>query len=310
MCINDAYKLRGLIDSGATVCAIKRQFCEEHGIKYQTSAVRLTTVAMSVKPVGYTVVKLSMGPFSARVEAFVMDLKNHDFILGLNHFKTFHIRLEYPFLLSRSSPALKILSQRNAVYSLGTECTIEALNKKYVHLFSSHDFDVGLNSVLKCNIKLAPDAVPHHVPARRLALKLQQEERKQIETLLRNKLIAPSYSEWAAGITFVCRENKRPRSCGDYRALNKMTVSDRYPIPRIDYILMNLGKSHVYSKLDLTRGYNNIEIAEEDSSVGHNMPAGSFAGKLPQLWPHTSVGRGMPAGSACRLFPPPLRIHA
>lgn len=129
-------------------------------------------------------------------------------------------------------------------------------------LFSDHDFDVGFNNLLSCYIYLQPGSKPHSVPARRLSLKLQ--EKRQIDTLLTNKLIEPSFSCWAAGITFACREGKNPRLCGDYRTLNSMTISDKYPIPRIDYILMNLKGARVYSKLDLTRGYNNIKIADCD----------------------------------------------
>lgn len=111
---------------------------------------------------------------------------------------------------------------------------------------------------------MRPGTAPFHVPARRLSLKLQEEEAKQIETLLKYKLIQPSFSEWAAGITFVCREGKSPRLCGDYRKLNDATISDRYPIPRIDFILDQLKGANVFSKLDLTRGYNNIGIRKED----------------------------------------------
>lgn len=98
------------------------------------------------------------------------------------------------------------VKEGNAIEQAEIKPNIQQLNEKYSPLFSEHEFDVGHTTVLECSIHLKPGTIPHHVPARRLSLKLQQDEVAQVNTLL----IQPSFSEWAAGITFVCREGKTP----------------------------------------------------------------------------------------------------
>lgn len=223
-----------------------------------------------------------------------MPLKAERFILGTQDFNKFGFSLQGEGLIPRNESEsvlgllLPELLSINTIEAINTKDKLiqsdskekpesldslktfesreklEILLKDNCTLFSSHDFDVGSNDLLACYIHLKPDAIPHSVPPRRLSLKLQEEEAKQIKTLLEHKLIEPSFSCWATGITFDCREGKTPRLCGDYRVLNSRTISDKYPIPRIDCIIMNLKDAKIYPKLDLTRWYNNIKIAEKD----------------------------------------------
>ncbi|GJX97959.1 putative reverse transcriptase domain-containing protein [Tanacetum coccineum] len=76
--------------------------------------------------------------------------------------------------------------------------------------------------------------------------------------------IRPSSSSWGAPVLFVKKKDGLFRMCIDYRELNKLTVKNRYPLPRIDDLFDQLQGSNVYSKLDLRSGYHQLRVREED----------------------------------------------
>nr|GFA20565.1 putative reverse transcriptase domain-containing protein [Tanacetum cinerariifolium] len=74
----------------------------------------------------------------------------------------------------------------------------------------------------------------------------------------------PSSSPWGAPVLFVKKKDGSFRMCTDYRELNKLTVKNRYPLPRIDDLFDQLQGSSVYSKIDLRSGYHQLRVREED----------------------------------------------
>ncbi|MGL5500526.1 MAG: reverse transcriptase/ribonuclease H family protein, partial [Plesiomonas shigelloides] len=102
------------------------------------------------------------------------------------------------------------------------------------------------------------------------------EAEKQISKLLSKGWIAPSSSPFGSPILFVKKKDETLRMCVDYRALNKDTVKNRYPLPRIDDLLDQFAGATISSSLDLAQGYHQIRITPEDvpktafrSSIGH-----------------------------------------
>ncbi|KAJ9525182.1 hypothetical protein QJQ45_020705, partial [Haematococcus lacustris] len=109
----------------------------------------------------------------------------------------------------------------------------------------------------------------------------EAEVKKQVAELLAKGLIEPSSSPYGAPILFVQKKDGSLRMCIDYRALNKLTVRDRYPLPRIDDLFDKLAGKRVFSSLDLQSGYHQIRITEEDvPKTAFLTPMGQFQFKV------------------------------
>nr|GEZ20230.1 hypothetical protein [Tanacetum cinerariifolium] len=98
----------------------------------------------------------------------------------------------------------------------------------------------------------------------RLAPSKMQELSNQLQKLADRGFIRPSTSPWGALVVFVKKKDGSFRMCIDYRELNKLTVKNRYPLPRIDDLLDQLQGSSVYLKIDLRSSYHQLRVRDED----------------------------------------------
>jgi hypothetical protein len=87
-----------------------------------------------------------------------------------------------------------------------------------------------------------------------------------LEELLKKGYIHPSVSPWGAPVLFVKNKDATLRLCIDFRQLNKVTVKNKYPLPRIDDLFDQLKDTRIFSKIDLRSGYHQVRIKEEDIS--------------------------------------------
>jgi hypothetical protein len=90
------------------------------------------------------------------------------------------------------------------------------------------------------------------------------ELKKQIDELLEKGYIRPSTSPWAAPVLFVEKKDGTKRMCIDYRALNEVTVKNKYPLPQIEDLFDQLRGASVFSKIDLRSGYHQLRIRPAD----------------------------------------------
>ncbi|GJV73895.1 hypothetical protein Tco_1493890 [Tanacetum coccineum] len=98
----------------------------------------------------------------------------------------------------------------------------------------------------------------------RLAPSEMQELSNQLQELADRCFIRPSTSPWGAPILFVKKKDRSFRMCIDYRELNKLTVKNRYPLPRIDDLFDQLQGSSTYSNINLRSGYHQLRVRDED----------------------------------------------
>jgi hypothetical protein len=113
-------------------------------------------------------------------------------------------------------------------------------------------------------IELIPGATPPSRPVYRMSPVELDELKKQLTELLEHGFIRPSKSPYGAPVLFVKKKDGSIRMCIDYRMLNKITIKNKYPLPRVDELIDRLQGAQWFSKIDLRSGYHQVRIAEED----------------------------------------------
>eukprot|EP00253_Pinus_taeda_P006409 PITA_06409 len=113
-------------------------------------------------------------------------------------------------------------------------------------------------------IELIPGAAPVSRAPYRMSVPELIELKMQLQELLDKNYICPSMSPWGAPILFVKKKDGTLRMYIDYRQLNKLTIKNKYPLPRIDELFDQVKGEKVFSKIDLRSGYHQIRIKEED----------------------------------------------
>ena len=294
---HDAY---ALVDPGATHSFISVPFTERHQIESQPMDGRMV---VSV-PNGDTMISERIVPGSRLViqnkdfpvDLIVLSIHDFDIILGMDwlskHRATLdcykkEVRLVRPeepgviFRGIRKEIALSLINAMTASKMLrkgcqgylafvvdrrqeGTRLEDIPIIKEFPDVFPDDISGLPPDREVEFTIDLIPETEPISIPPYRMAPIELRELKAQLEDLLSKGFIRPSISPWGAPVLFVKKKDGSLRLCIDYRQLNRVTIRNQYPLPRIDELFDQLQGSRAYSKIDLRSGYHQLRVRESD----------------------------------------------
>ncbi|KAA0058809.1 ty3-gypsy retrotransposon protein [Cucumis melo var. makuwa] len=153
-----------------------------------------------------------------------------------------------------------VVDTREVDVSLSSELVV----RDYPNVFPEELPGLPPHREVEFAIELEPGTIPISRAPYRMTPAELKKLKVQLQELLDKGFIRPSVSPWGAPVLFVKKKDGSMRLCIDYRELNKVTVKNRYPLPRIDDLFDQLQGATVFSKIDLRSGYHQLRIKDGD----------------------------------------------
>ena len=140
----------------------------------------------------------------------------------------------------------------------------------YTTLFQE---DLGTLKEAKVKFFLKKDITPNFYKARPVPLALQQRVTAELDCLQAEGIICPiKLSDWTTPIVPVVKKDGTIRVCEDFKlTVNQATQTEVYPLPRIDELFSSLSGGTVFSTLDLSHAYNQLQLDEEAQELCHSL---------------------------------------
>jgi hypothetical protein len=135
--------------------------------------------------------------------------------------------------------------------------------EEYLDVFPNELPDMPPDRDIEFIIDLIPRTAPIAKRLYRMALAELAKLKEQIRELQQKGYIRPSSSPWGSLVLFVKKDGSM-RMCVDYRSLNEVTIKNKYPLPRIDYLFDQHKGAKYFSKIDLRSGYHQLKIKDTD----------------------------------------------
>ncbi|GJR24162.1 putative reverse transcriptase domain-containing protein [Tanacetum coccineum] len=190
-------------------------------------------------------------PFN--INLMTVELGSFDVIVGMDWLAKYHAAIDCAEKIIRIPWGNEIL----IVYGDGS-------SRGNKTLFPEDLLGLPSTRQVEFQIDLVPGAAPVARAPYRLGPSEMKELSEQLQELSDMGFIRPSSSPWGAPVLFVKKKDGSFWMCIEYRELNKLTVKNHYPLPRIDDLFDQLQGSSVYSKIDLRSGYHQLRVREED----------------------------------------------
>lgn len=139
-----------------------------------------------------------------------------------------------------------------------------SLLSKYKCCFASDTFELGCSNLVDMKIQLTNDQPIYRRPYR-LSHMEQEIVNTKVRELLNAGIIKESESSYASPVILVKKKNGDSRLCVDYRALNAVTIKDRYPLPNIEDHISKLTGKKYFTCLDMSQSYHQLKINPADT---------------------------------------------
>jgi hypothetical protein len=288
-----------LFDPGATHSFISNSFAKSCSLKLESLGLNLSVAT----PVGKTVVCTSVVrrcPVTIKghvmpANLVIFEMSGFDVILGMDWLSMYHACVdcfhkevvfrpsgeeEFKFYGDRTINTPRLISAIHATRLIAKGCLgflacvtedkaeakIEEIPvvREFIDVFPDELPGMPPDREIEFTIDLLPGTAPISKAPYRMAPRELAELKGQLQELLDKGFIRPSVSPWGAPVLFVKKKDGSMRLCIDYRELNKVTIKNKYPLPRIDDLFDQLQGSQVFSKIDLRSGYHQLKIREED----------------------------------------------
>ncbi|GAU51867.1 hypothetical protein TSUD_416510 [Trifolium subterraneum] len=285
-----------LFDCGATNSFISVECVMRLGLS-STSLLPPMTVAVATggKVVSKRVCQncpVSVAGKIYHVDLICLPLKDMDIVLGMDSLSanTVYIgcaekNLYVPIdpnaesraltpLLQNTHQLIQYLGAENKCFSIMFTMSSESslspsdipIVREYLDVFPEEINSLPPEREIEFSIDLVPGSQPISVAPYRMSPLELRELKSQLEELLQKHFIRLSVSPWGAPVLLVKKKDGTMRLCIDYHQLNKVTIKNKYPLPRIDDLLDQLRGATIFSKIDLRSGYHQIRIRTSDVS--------------------------------------------
>nr|AAP50978.1 putative polyprotein [Oryza sativa Japonica Group]ABF97988.1 retrotransposon protein, putative, Ty3-gypsy subclass [Oryza sativa Japonica Group] len=263
-----------LFDSGATHSFLSMSFVGNHGMEVEDLRRPLmvstpSNQALSLQRSPSVRIEIQEVTFLANL--ILLESKDLDVILGMDWLA------RYKGVIDCANRKVTLTSndgQVVIVHALSSESLRSSLNqmtleeipivREYPDVFPDDLPGMPPKRDIEFRIDLVLGTIPIHKRPYRMAANELAEVKRQVDDLLQKGYIRPSSSPWGAPVIFVEKKDHTQRMCVDYRALNDVTIKNKYPLPRIDDLFDQLKGATVFSKIDLRSGYHQLRIKEED----------------------------------------------
>ncbi|WRX17582.1 Reverse transcriptase domain - like 10 [Theobroma cacao] len=208
-----------------------------------------------------------VGEEEFRGDLIPLEIRDFDLILGMDWLTAHRANVDYfrkEVVLQNSEGVEIVFARERRVLPYCVISTIKALKlvQKGYPAYLAHVIDTSKGEPKLEDVPIVSEffyVFPDELPG----LALDRELEFPIDLL--PGFIHPSTSPWGAPILFVKKKDGTLRLCIDYRQLNRVTIKNKYPLPRIDDLFDQLQGAMMFAKIDLRYGYYQLKIKEQDA---------------------------------------------